>query len=366
MQPNYPGQDPRYNTQGTGGGYPVNPGYPPAPGLYTPPPVTGTQPVVNPNTMPVPPSGSVEDTGYAPELRMERSDNVYHRDSAFWQQMPDPQETMRGKPRREHYFTHEEVFREDKRYLPKKRFPGRNVIKYILMAVGVLAAVTLILFSTVPIVRTVQVEGNSLFTAEQIKDLAGIDVGTNYFFIDTAKAAQNIETNRYLTCERIHSPDLWTVVIRVRERQAATVMEHNGLVYYLDNRGMVLEEYLHQPEGNANLIHVKGLDLRRCDVGRVVTLNNPQQLYVYNEILVELKVMGALGKISELDMNNMDSIYLATHDGYSVRLGDGREIHQKIRSMLLTLDMLYSMGHGAGTVDVSAPVYPTYIPDDLL
>ena len=65
----------------------------------------------------------------------------------------------------------------------------------------------------------------------------------------------------------------------------------------------------------------------------------------------------------ELDMSDMDSIFLTTSDDYIVRLGDSTDMHAKLRAMILTIEYLRANGHGEGTVDVSVPVYPSYIPD---
>ena len=48
---------------------------------------------------------------------------------------------------------------------------------------------------------------------------------------------------------------------------------------------------------------------------------------------------------------------------YIVRLGDSTDLHSKLRAMILTIEYLRQNGHGEGTVDVSAPVNPTYTPE---
>lgn len=308
-------------------------------------------------------AGPFEDTGYAPELRAERSENLYRRDERFWEHMPGTEETLHGRPRHEGYFKHEEHFQQTRSHQPPRARRGSRVIPLVVIVALVVMAVTIVFASPLFSVKEIRVVGNSAVSAEEIVRRSGITIGMNRFSLNADEVMERVEGNHYLICELVHMPDWNTVEIRVREREVIAVIEYNGLMYYADNRGMIMEEFADR--GTIPMdgkILVAGLNVRRCDVGRIITLTSAEQLNVYNEILVELKVMSALGRIQELDMSSMESIFLTTRDGYSVRLGSGSDIHRKLRSMLLTLDALAGGDDGPGTIDVSAPVNPTFTP----
>ena len=309
-------------------------------------------------------TGPFEDTGYAPELRAERSENLYRKEDQFWQRMPDPQTARYGRPKEEHYFDHPQTFRPTRGEKPPKARAGGRTAVWIGGIALVLVVVAIVLYSTVPLVKNIQVEGNSAISDEEIIAMSGLSVGMNRFRVQEEAVMERIERNRYLVCELVHQPDLWTVVIRVKERKPVAAIAYNGLQLHADHRGIVLEEYLDSGQRPAGLVLVKGMDIRRSDLGRTLTLNQTSQLYVYNEIFVELDIMNALDWMVELDMSDMDSIFLTTSDGYTIRLGDSTDIHSKLRAMILTIEYLRGNGHGEGTVAVSAPVYPSYIPDD--
>jgi len=59
----------------------------------------------------------------------------------------------------------------------------------------------------------------------------------------------------------------------------------------------------------------------------------------------------------------MDSICLATRDGFYVRLGSEDSIHEKLRAFLITRERVVEMGYSSGTIDVTDPGRPTYAPD---
>ena len=48
--------------------------------------------------------------------------------------------------------------------------------------------------------------------------------------------------------------------------------------------------------------------------------------------------------------------------GFSVRLGTSERLHAKLRSLLLTEAELVGRGYASGSIDVSSPEKPTYIP----
>lgn len=341
------------------------------------------QPPIRPNDQPsrtgsgpVPPVGKpgarqpgeanpFEDTGYAPELRAARSENLYRRDERFWQHMPGLDETLHGRPRHDGYFDHPEQFHKTRSHKPPRGRRGSHVIALVLGVAVLLMAVTILFASPLFSVQEIRVAGNSRVSAEEIISRSGLTIGMNRFSLNADQVMNRVEGNHYLICELVHMPEWNTVEIRVREREVVAVIDYNGLMYFADNRGMILEEFSNRSSiAMADKILVVGLDIRRCDVGRTVTLSDVGQLDVYNEILVELKVMGGLDMIEELDMSTMESIFLTTRDGYSVRLGNGTEIHQKLRSMLLTLDALRKGGYGVGSIDVSAPINPTFVPEE--
>jgi len=154
-----------------------------------------------------------------------------------------------------------------------------------------------------------------------------------------------------------------SVTIHIKEREPAVYIHYNGLLIIMDNRGFVLEESLESDLVYPDLVHVIGLNVRRSALGQTISVSNKAQLETCTQVLVELKAMKGLELLSELDMTNMDSIYLATRDGFDVRLGSEESIHEKLRSFMITRERVIEMGYTTGTIDVTDPGRPTYSPE---
>lgn len=285
-----------------------------------------------------------EEPPEAPELRDARSDHLYNKEDRFWEQMEGAPSTGRhGKAQ------------------PNRKAES-HTLRWMVLILAVLVGVGGLVYGMVFRVRDITVQGNTTIDEKSIITLSGVKHGMNTFSIDDDLVERNIESNRYLSfvCVEKHLPD--KVIIQVKERVPAAAVKYCGILYTMDNRGMVLEESL-DTGAQTGLVSVEGLDIHDCRVGMQLHLNSESQMKVFTEILIELKVMSALNRVKELDLSNMDNLFIETGNGYTVRLGPAENLHAKLRSMLLTMDHLEREGYTDGTLDVSIPVNPTYIPE---
>lgn len=280
----------------------------------------------------------------APELRSQRSDHLYNREDRFWEQVEPGQNTS----------THGGA--------PGGTKAESHTLRWVILILIVLVGVGGLVYGAVFQVREISVEGISTLTEEEVIKLSGISLGMNTFAINDDQVEKNIESNRYLSfvCVDKQLPD--KVVIQVKERVPAAAVKYCGILYTMDNRGMVLEESL-DTNAETDLLLVSGLDIHNCRVGATLGLNNSKQMLTLTEILIELKVMSGLNQMKELNLSNMDNLFMVSRDGFTVRLGPADSLHARLRSMLITLEHLRQEGYTGGTLDVSTPVNPTYIPD---
>ncbi len=334
MEPNWQtnrnfNQDGRTRQPPCAQGYQGWQGYPPQPQGAAP---TPSNPWTEPSADPF------DEPAEAPELRSQRSDHLYNREDRFWQQVPGG-----SAPRQ------------------PRRAEG-HTLRWVVLILAVLVAAGVLVYGAVFQVREISVQGNVSLTARQVIDLSGISLGMNTFAIDDDRVEAGIESNRYLSfvCVDKQLPD--KVVIQVKERVPAAAVKYCGILYTMDNRGMVLEESL-DTEAETNLLLVSGLNIHNCRVGAALDLNNTAQLLTMTEIMIELKVMSGLQQMKELDLSNMDNLFMVSRDGFTVRLGPADSLHARLRAMLLTMDKLRQDGYSGGTVDVSVPKTPTYIPE---
>ena len=327
---------------------------------------TGGQPPVKPDTQGFNP---FEEPEQAPELREKRSENLYSRDEPFWERVVDAPDASGDFRRDVNYWNHPDVMDTDRLLhvdndtaLQKVgKFLGSDAVKKVIGIVTVVVLVAIALFGTVFRVHAIHVSGNTTVTDEAIIRLSGLKVGQSSMTIDDEEVMRKIESNRYLRCTLVDVQ--WNAVtLHVKERVPAVYINHNGMIVTLDNRGFVLEESLASETGYESLVKVSGMNVRRCALGQQIALQSANQLEAYTQILVELKAMKGIDLLRELDMSSMDSIYLTTRDDFFVRLGSEDDLHAKLRAFLITREKVLQMGYAKGTIDVTDPGRPTYLP----
>ena len=134
------------------------------------------------------------------------------------------------------------------------------------------------------------------------------------------------------------------------------------MLYVLAEDGMVLEESSdidHPPE----LLSAQGFQEGKVMVGRTIASSSSEKLKVFVQLISELQLQEYMDQISELNISNVDNIFLVTVDRYTVQLGDASDLRAKVGAMRAVVDKLREMGNESGTINVADdPVHPTYMP----
>ena len=239
---------------------------------------------------------------------------------------------------------------------------GRG-LRTVLWILGVLLGVGLLLQGTVFRLNRTQVVGCSLRTPEEVAALAGLVTGQNIFTLDRKSIEAGINADRYLIFRdmRVDYPDGLTIY--VAERSPCATFQHLGIQYTADSTGVILEEtekltMTVQP----GVVVVTGLNPSKLALGSIMTLEDAFQLSAYQAVMTELSLQNYLSEISELNVSDLDNLYLVSMDGISVRLGDQAQMQAKIGSLRAVRQWVLEEGKADGSIDVSAPLAPTYSP----
>ena len=244
-----------------------------------------------------------------------------------------------------------------------KRKPRRNRIWLgVLLFLGVALVIGMIVRGVVFTVRAAQVSGNVVRTDEQILKTAGISLGQNMFSLDAENVARRVNGDHYLQFERLRMDWPDGVTLFVTERTPVAYANAYGMLYILAADGTVLENS-DDIDNLPELPMVQGFQEGNIVVGKKVAPAASGRLRAYTTIVEELSIQGCLSQIQELNISQMDNIFLVTVDGYTVLLGNGDEIRAKVGAMRAVRLKLLEMEKTGGTINVSEdPVHPTYMP----
>lgn len=296
----------------------------------------------------------------APELREYRSENVNEHIGDFWKQQstgygyapvqPGEQTGQTGK--------------NGKPLLQKGgKNKGKSGKKAFLTALVCLIGIVLVLRYAVFSVRQIDVIGNSEVSNEDVIQASGIRTGDNILTLNEKNVAERIGSDYRLLFRYLEKDLPNRVTISVREREACCWVTYCGIFYELDKNRMVLNETENRSQISGELTEVKGLRIQSgCYRGQTMLLSSSEQQLAFHELFLEMKVLSCSADIAEADLSTPSSILLTTRDGYTVALGDGTNIHAKLRSMLLVRAELRRRDLTGGSINVSNPESPLYSP----
>ena len=284
-----------------------------------------------------------------PSMASIRSDALVQHVGLFWE----------GSEHAANHDTAEKLRKENKWI----RTNGKQILSCLAL---IAAAVALVLFVRYGIlnIQDIRVEGNGSFSENKIIRASGIKRGDNTLLINEKLAEDRINQLYAVKFEAIERDNPHQVTIHVREREKVMFIRHFGVIYILDPSGMVLRSYEESAQETVmpDYPQVKGLDIRHCSVGQKIILNNEEQMSIYKQFALELKTMNLSGLVREIYLTDTANIYLGTDEGFSVRMGSAKRMHAKLRSLTLVLEQIRERKLPVGTIDVSDPGSPSYIP----
>lgn len=251
----------------------------------------------------------------------------------------------------------------------KRKKAASQVMAMAVLVVAVLAVLFVLASSQVFKVRNILVVGNRNLLKDEVITQSGIQLGDNLLSLSDTELKKRLEKNRYIEYIGHEFDYRGTLTLRINERLGMGVVNALGLYYVLDAEGMVLE-----CAGSAFPDTVAGPkisgfsmdDNTRVVIGDKLPVRDNGQLESMRRVLTMLDSVGMLGRISQLDVKNLDNLYLMTTDGAKIVLGDDGSLQTKLLIAREVLAVREPLGTVRGAkIDVSSGREAHYIPDTL-
>lgn len=254
------------------------------------------------------------------------------------------------------------------RYRKRKKASAQTLTMAVLVVMAI-AVLMVLVSSRVFIVRDIMVVGNRNLQREEVIAKSGVQPGDNLLGISSAQLKKQLEDNRYIEYLGHDFDYRGTLTLRINERLGMAVVNVFGLYYVMDASGVVLECAGSAYPDSVSGPKVSGLaidDNSRVAVGAALPVRDKGQLEVMERVLSRLDEVGLLGRISLLDLKNLDNLYVMTTDGAKIQLGDDSQLTTKLLIAREVLAVREPLGSLKGAkIDVSNGKNAHYIPDSL-
>ncbi len=224
---------------------------------------------------------------------------------------------------------------------------GFFVLAFLLLA----AAVWMFLDRSVFVIRNVEVVSDQTVDEQDVIRISGVEMGTRMRALDPDKIARGIESTgayAFVSAEKKYPS---SVRLTVRKRVPAAMAEVGGLVVLMDADGCVISATPEAPDADA--VYVTGIDIGAYIVGQLVDAD-ADRIEAMREVIAALEKGDANAYVSELNVSDVNELYIYSRTGIYVALGNDGEMDKKIVLMKYVLQDLESRGETSGRLDVSS------------
>ncbi len=209
-------------------------------------------------------------------------------------------------------------------------------------------------------VQAVAVEGISRFTQEQIISISGIQTDDSMFMLNEAAVCSAIQKDPYVKSAKIERQFPDTVKITIVERVPAALVQYVDSFLKMDRDGYILEKT--DDAAGESCPVITGMNVTAFQIGQPIKSQDPKQVDVYTSILSKLDGSTTAGDIAEINVANLENVYLLTRGNIRIRIGSISDLDRKFVWIQNVLPILIQQGKSGGTLDVTNPESASYIP----
>lgn len=210
-------------------------------------------------------------------------------------------------------------------------------------------------------VSTIEVEGNSLYTGEEIIEASGIEQGDNLFFINRFTAISRIFAKLPYVEKAVINRSLPNrLVIVVTESQAIACVAAEDGTWAID-RGCKLLSKVSGDELRG-LIRIEGLTPIAPEAGQVVApgeAESPKVNYL-SAILTQIDTLGLRDNITYVDISGISNPYFDYLGRFTVKLGSFENVEYKFQCLLSAVDALSDGDRGTLDLSIDKRAHLTY------
>ena len=181
-------------------------------------------------------------------------------------------------------------------------------------------------------VNTIEIQGNTVYSADQIIEASQIQQGDNLLTVNKALAVGNIKA-----------------ALPYVEDVSIAVMTDTNACWLVGPSGKALERI--EPAAFNENPHINGLLISTPTEGEAVSSPTPTALAAALDVMKELDGTGLLEHIRVIDVEKEYDMSIWYDERYEIKLGGTDELAYKIRYLCSILDQLSEFQ--AGTIDLT-------------
>jgi len=236
--------------------------------------------------------------------------------------------------------------------LPHKKQKNKHSVVFAPLAFALICAALIFVLGVFFQVNTIDVQGNSFYTDEEVAEASGVAKGDNLFFINRFSAASRIFAKLpYVEIVSIDRKLPSSLIIDVVESEAIACVETDNGIWAMDRSCKLLSKV--STEDAAALIRIKGFTLESPAQGEIIVIpgGDANAVNYLSDMLKQISALGLRHKIEYIDMTELGSPVFDYLDRFTVKMGSYENVAHKFQLLIAAVAGLQS--GDCGTLDLS-------------
>ena len=232
-----------------------------------------------------------------------------------------------------------------------RRKKNRSVLSASLSFIAICAALVFGL-SVFFKVSAIEVEGNDLYTAQEVIDASGIEEGDNLVFVNCIAADSRIYSKlSYIENVSVTRKLPNKVIIKIVESKGEAAIAYGGEMWILGTDCKLLQKA--DASQTADMITVTGINPTAPTLGETLVgdASDTGKVTYLAEMLTAMSRFDMCDDITKIDMSNVASPEFDYLGRFTVKMGSYENVEYKIELLLSAVNMLED--GDTGTIDLS-------------
>ncbi|OUP12012.1 cell division protein FtsQ/DivIB [Anaeromassilibacillus sp. An200] len=232
----------------------------------------------------------------------------------------------------------------------RKRRRRRMKLFYLILFFLVIGTALTFAFTVLFRVETVEVRGESRYSAEEILKASGLQTGGNVFLTDTAAASDAVEKALpYIGVADVRRILPSGLEIVVEEEPVAGAVLDDTQYILVGVSGKVLDRVAEKPEGCPL---IKGVAIREAPIGSQIVYEEGESREVFDKLSQAISAVN-LDKVTEIDLEDSYDAKILYDGRILLEFGPPTAFEEKLLYFLDLLDEGKLTENDSGTLDLS-------------
>jgi len=243
--------------------------------------------------------------------------------------------------------------------MPSNSKKNKHSVFFLPLAFALVCAALIFVLGVFFQVHSIEVNGNSFYSDEEISEASGVAEGDNLFFINRFSAASRIFAKlAYVEGVSIDRKLPSGLVINVNESEAIACVETDNGIWAIDRTCKLLSKV--SAADAAALVSVEGFTVEDPVQGEIIASIDSGAVSYLSDMLKQISALGLRHSITYIDMTKPTSPEFDFQERFTVVMGAHENVGYKFQLMIAAVSGLQSGDCGTLDLSIDSAAHLTY------